>query len=127
MNTKYDSLKRITDWINNSSSDEFMSKFNKLGDNYSGITVGEFIDSFIDNSEGDFSECDILTTGNFIFGAEEISSDSKYEWEMISTPFDAQFGISELVDINDIRIIDNKKKCSDLYDVAKDDIYSLAA
>ena len=44
MNTKYDSLKRITDWINNSSSDEFMSKFNKLGDNYSGINVGEFRD-----------------------------------------------------------------------------------
>lgn len=129
MNTKYDSLKRITDWINNSSSDEFMSKFYKLGDNYSGITVGEFIDSFIDNSEGDFSECDILTTGNFFFGAEAMISDSKNEQVMVSTPVspeDTEFKSSELVDINDIRMLDDKKKCTNLYDVAEDDVYSLA-
>ena len=51
MKDKYDSLNKITNWIKNSSSDEFMSTFNELGDNYSGITIGEFIDSFNESNE----------------------------------------------------------------------------
>lgn len=42
---KYESLKRITDWIKNSSSEEFMEKFNQLDRNYSGMTIGDFLDS----------------------------------------------------------------------------------
>ena len=42
---KYESLKRITDWIKNSSSEEFMEKFNQLDGNYSGMSVGDFLDS----------------------------------------------------------------------------------
>ena len=127
MEDKYDSLNKITDWIKNSSSDEFMSTFNELGDNYSGITIGEFIDSFIDNTDDDFSEYNIITTGDFIFGAEEMPSDSKNKWEMINTSLNVQIINFELVDINNIHMIDNKNKYTNLYDVAKDDIYSLAA
>ena len=127
MEDKYDSLNKITDWIKNSSSDEFMSTFNELGDNYSGITIGEFIDSFIDSNDGCFSEYDIITTENFIFGAEEIPSDGTNEWEMINTSLEVQFINFKLVDINNIHMIDNEKKCTDIYDVAKDDIYYLAA
>lgn len=127
MSNKYDSLEKITNWIKNSSSEEFMSKFNKLGDNYSGITIGEFIDSFIDNSDDISSEYDILTTGNFVFDAEETTSDCQNKWEILTPKKDVKLGCFELVDIKDIHITDNKQKCTDLYDAKKEDIYSLAA
>ena len=62
MNSKYNALKNTTDWIINSSSEEFMSTFKNLNDNYSGITIGEFIDSFIEQSESNCIEYDIITT-----------------------------------------------------------------
>lgn len=40
---KYTALKNTTDWIANSSSEEFKSTFNELGDNYSGLTIGDFL------------------------------------------------------------------------------------
>lgn len=41
---KYEGLQKITDWIKNSSSEEFMETFNKLDKEYSGMTLGDFID-----------------------------------------------------------------------------------
>lgn len=50
---KYESLKNVTNWIENSSSEEFMSTFNSLNNNYSNnsITLGDFIDHYIDNND----------------------------------------------------------------------------
>lgn len=43
---KYEGLQKVTDWIKNSSSEEFMGTFNKLNDKeYSGPTLGDFINS----------------------------------------------------------------------------------
>ncbi len=43
---KYESLQKVTDWIKNSSSEEFMGTFNKLNDKeYPGPTLGDFLDS----------------------------------------------------------------------------------
>lgn len=43
---KYESLQKVTDWIKNSSSEEFMGTFNKLNEKeYSGPTIGDFLDS----------------------------------------------------------------------------------
>lgn len=43
---KYEGLQKVTDWIKNSSSEEFMETFNKLNDNeYSGPTLGDFLSS----------------------------------------------------------------------------------
>lgn len=63
---------------------------------------------------------------NFIFGVEESTSDSKNEWKFIKNLGVIHLECSEFVDIQDIRIIDSKPKCTNLYD-AKDDTYSLAA
>lgn len=41
---KYESLQKVTDWIKNSPSEEFMGTFNKLNDKeYSGLTIGDFL------------------------------------------------------------------------------------
>lgn len=41
---KYESLQKVTDWIKNSSKEEFMGTFNKLNDKeYSGPTLGDFL------------------------------------------------------------------------------------
>lgn len=48
---RYEGLQKVTDWIKNSSSEEFMGTFNKLNDNYSGPTLGDFLDS-LDDTEG---------------------------------------------------------------------------
>ena len=43
---KYEGLQKVTDWIKNSSSEEFMGTFNKLNDKeYSGPTLGDFLGS----------------------------------------------------------------------------------
>ena len=97
MNSKYNALKNTTDWIINSSSEEFMSTFKNLNDNYSGITIGEFIDSFIEQSESNCIEYDIITTENFIFGLDEFITDEKYEWKNIISPEKAYLGNVELV------------------------------
>ena len=49
---KYEGLQKVTDWIKNSSSEEFMESFNKLNDKeYSGPTLGDFLDSLDDTEE----------------------------------------------------------------------------
>lgn len=40
---KYEGMKAITDWIKNCPSEEFMKTFNELGNNYSGLTIGDFL------------------------------------------------------------------------------------
>lgn len=51
---KYEGLQKVTDWIKNSSSEEFMGTFNKLNDKeYSGPTLGDFLDSLDDTEEGE--------------------------------------------------------------------------
>lgn len=44
---KYEKLKNVTNWIEDSSSEEFMSTFNELNNNYpnNSITLGDFIDN----------------------------------------------------------------------------------
>lgn len=75
---KYTALKNTTDWIVNSSIEEFMSTFNQLGDNYEGITLGEYIDLFIDTDLiNDNIEYNILTTDNFIFNAKTQAKNDK--------------------------------------------------
>lgn len=54
---KYEGLQKITDWIKNSSSEEFMETFNKLDKEYSGMTLGDFIDlTETEKETEDFSE-----------------------------------------------------------------------
>lgn len=49
---KYEGLQKVTDWIMNSSSEEFMGTFNKLNDKeYSGPTLGDFLDSLDDTED----------------------------------------------------------------------------
>lgn len=49
---KYEGLQKVTDWIKNSSSEEFMGTFNKLNDKeYLGPTLGDFLDSLDDTEE----------------------------------------------------------------------------
>lgn len=128
MKNKYDALKNTTNWIINSSSEEFISTFKMLDGNYSGITVGEFIDSFFDHSDNNFFEYELITTGNFIFGAEEIISNNKKEWTPINITEKAGVKGVELIDIKNINLINTEQKCTDLYDAANDCIYySLAA
>lgn len=55
---KYESLQKITDWVKNSSPEEFMEKFNKLDDNNSGITIGDFLDLYIIDDTDDFPVCE---------------------------------------------------------------------
>lgn len=55
---KYESLQKITDWIKNSPSEEFMEKFNRLDDNNSGITIGDFLDLYIIDDTDDFPVCE---------------------------------------------------------------------
>lgn len=57
---KYTALQNTTDWIVNSSIEEFMSTFNELGDNYEGITLGEYIDLFLDTKLNNGIEYNIL-------------------------------------------------------------------
>ncbi|RDE66758.1 hypothetical protein DPV96_06920 [Aggregatibacter segnis] len=128
---KYTELRNVTDWIENSSSEEFMSTFNSLGNDYSGVTLGDFVDYFINDDETDETvEYDILTTGNFIFEAEELERNIEKEAEWLSYIFDdAPILSMELIDASQIKLIDEKQECTDLYDAANDEIYdySLAA
>lgn len=49
---KYEGLQKVTDWIINSSSEEFMGTFNKLNNKeYSGPTLGDFLGSLDDSEE----------------------------------------------------------------------------
>ena len=47
---KYEALQNTTNWIVNSSPEEFLSTFNQLEGDYDGITLGEYIDSSLDDS-----------------------------------------------------------------------------
>lgn len=67
---KYLALRNTMDWITNSSSEEFMNTFNQLDDKYDGMTLGEYIDLFIDTDLNSTIEYNIMTTDNFIFGAK---------------------------------------------------------
>lgn len=129
MNNKYTALNNTTDWIINSSSEEFMSTFNMLDGNYSGITIGEFIDLFVDDKKNNDIEYNIITTGNFIFGAEEITSDKDKEWKQITMSERTHIGSVELIDIKNIKVAGEDKKYTDLYYAANDSVYdySLAA
>lgn len=40
------SLNAVTKWIENSSSEEFLLNFNKLGNKCSGVTLGEYLDEY---------------------------------------------------------------------------------
>lgn len=61
---KYEGLQKVTDWIKNSSSEEFMGTFNKLNDKeYSGPTIGDFLDSLDDTEE--VEEGDPITEEEF--------------------------------------------------------------
>ena len=122
---KYTELRNVTDWIENSSSEEFMSTFNSLGNDYSGVTLGDFVDYFINDDETDETvEYDILTTGNFIFEAEELERNIEKEAEWLSYIFDdAPILSMELIDASQIKLIDEKQECTDLYDAANDEIY----
>ena len=50
MADKYEALQNTTNWIVNSSPEEFLSTFNQLEGDYDGITLGEYIDSSLDDS-----------------------------------------------------------------------------
>lgn len=41
----YDALDAVTKWIKESSHEEFMKNFNTLEGQYSGITIGEYLDN----------------------------------------------------------------------------------
>lgn len=57
---KYEGLQKVTDWIKNSSSEEFMGTFNKLNDKeYSGPTIGDFLG--LDDTEELFEEGEPIT------------------------------------------------------------------
>lgn len=62
LSKKYKSLEEMTNWIKNSSSEEFMSTFNKLGDDYNGPTVEDFLslNCMHSMSRDDFSLDDFL-------------------------------------------------------------------
>ncbi|MDO9831141.1 hypothetical protein Q7381_04185 [Glaesserella parasuis] len=114
-NKKYQALQNTTDWIINSSSDEFLSTFNMLNDEYSGLTIGEFIDSYIDDKYNNI-EYNIITTTNFIFGAEEISSLKEKEPTIVLKE-------SGKVSVENVRSIDLPNGFTDSYNAANDEIY----
>lgn len=62
LSKKYKSLEEMTNWIKNSSSEEFMGTFNKLGDDYNGPTVEDFLslNCMHSMSRDDFSLDDFL-------------------------------------------------------------------
>lgn len=63
------SLIAVTQWIETCSSEEFLLNFKSLGDNYSGITLAEYLEEYgIIEEESDLHN--ILTTDDFIYGAE---------------------------------------------------------
>lgn len=117
---KYTALQNTTDWIVNSSIEEFMSTFNELGDNYEGITLGEYIDLFLDTELDNGIEYNILTTDNFIFGAEVgfIANNSVFETYPI-----------EEVSIKGVQHIKLDSNLTDCYNASNDELYgvSLAA
>lgn len=63
---KYIALQNTTNWIENSSSEEFMSLYNKLGDDYSGTTVGEILG---------IDEADETSKLSFLFPTSEVVID----------------------------------------------------
>lgn len=63
------SLIAVTKWIETSSTDEFLANFKSLGDNYSGITLAEYLEEYgVIEDESDLQN--IFTTDDFIYGAE---------------------------------------------------------
>lgn len=77
---KYQALQNTTDWIVNCSIEEFMGGFNNLlfsDTEQDSPNLGSIIDSFPDFEflENQDSLCiNIMTTDNFVFGAEVVSN-----------------------------------------------------
>lgn len=114
---KYLALKNTTNWIENSSLEEFMSTFHELGDEYDGITLGEYIDLFIDTDLNDDIEFNILTTDNFIFGAESKLTGANIALEpcLIEEP-----------SIERVYSIELDAKLTDSYNASNDEIYDFS-
>lgn len=80
MDDKYQALQNTTDWIINSSVEEFMEGFNNLPKhevNENNPSLGSIINSFPDfeSLENQDNLCmNIMTTDDFVFGAETISN-----------------------------------------------------
>lgn len=84
---KYEALKAVTQWIRESSSEDFMKNFNTLEGQYSGITIGEYLDHYgILDDEYEFQN--IMTTSNFIFGLETVSINIQFEESIRITEFE---------------------------------------
>jgi hypothetical protein len=65
----YDTLDAVTKWIRESTAEDFIKNFNKLEGQYTGITIGEYLDEY-SVSEISFEFQNIMTTPDFIFGLD---------------------------------------------------------
>lgn len=116
---KYVALQNTTNWIVNSSSEEFMSTFNELGDGYGGMTLGDYIDLFIDSDLdiNDIIEYNILTTEDFVFGADIQENDSHQFY------INESYSMEELT-IEKMQYVELPSNLQNCYDAANDELYN---
>lgn len=92
------SLIAVTKWIETSSSEDFLLNFKSLGDNYSGITLAEYLEEYgISEDESDLQN--ILTTDDFIYGAELKEHDDS-EFQIVERVNNENLSVQNVIELD---------------------------
>ena len=92
------SLIAVTNWIETSSSEEFLLNFKSLSDNYSGITLAEYLEEYgVIEEESDLQN--ILTTDDFIYGAELKEYDDS-EFQIVESVNNENLSVQNVIELD---------------------------
>lgn len=92
------SLIAVTKWIETSSTEDFLLNFTSLGDNYSGITLAEYLEEYgMNEDESDLQN--ILTTDDFIYGAELKEHDDS-EFQIVERVNNENLSVQNIIEVD---------------------------
>ena len=102
-------------WIETSSSADFLKNFNKLEGQYSGITIGEYLEvcSVVEN---EYEFRNVMTSIDFIFGLED-------EPMSIKIGDSSEFTSNEMIKSIEVEELKLGDQYSDLFEAQNDSPY----
>ena len=75
-------LEAVTKWIEESTEEDFIKNFNKLEDQYTGITIGEYLDEY-----GSDVSNELTDKGYVILPTEPLSEEDKKQRKAVPVTF----------------------------------------
>jgi hypothetical protein len=128
--SKYAALNNVTRWIQESSFEDFLEKFNKIEGKFTGITIGEYLEecriSLEELHEVDHGYRNIMTTLDFVFGLEELSESQDVSTEVYVSNKFKSFSC-ELVSLQSRRAILINGTSTEFFEVKNGSTYFLEA